>query len=319
MHSNRETGFKQRYSAIQKYVWRQYIYSRKFFFSCCGILRRLLWSSYLKESCVRGDSCILRSDLADVASNPGPHHHRICDRREEGLVKPPFCFASFPTIVWNISHSNYLAKSAVFKSVFDSQKRRGARPAQAELVKVQTQGKTQLGARRRLNMVKKGAEERTKTFWFRNRWLFGPWNLQSALNEMFSFLFFLFPFFLVPFFFCRTFTCWGKHQSPALREQHQFRTRSVGEAWSWSACTVRQKGLYILAKQCVSSERCAMLKACSVCHHGNKVEQTQQTKLSLQDVGLVVFLNLARRSLFFVKHGKRTDKATNHNDCTNNF
>ena len=26
-----------------------------------------------------------------VASNPGPHHHRICDRREEGLVKPPFC------------------------------------------------------------------------------------------------------------------------------------------------------------------------------------------------------------------------------------
>ena len=39
-------------------------------------------------------------------------------------------------IVGNISHSNYLAKSAVFKSVFDSQKRRGARPAQAELVKV---------------------------------------------------------------------------------------------------------------------------------------------------------------------------------------
>ena len=62
-----------------------------------------------------------------------------------------------------------------------------------------------------------------------------------------------------------------------------------------------------------------MPKACSVCHHGNKVEQTQQTKLSLQDVGLVVFLNLARRSLFFVKHDKRTDKATNHNDCTNNF
>ena len=109
-----------------------------------------------------------------LASNPGPHHHRICDRREEGLVKPPFCFASFPTIVGNISHSNYLAKSGVFKSVFDSQKRRGARPAQAELVKVQTQGKSQLGARRRLNMVKKGAEERTKTFWFGNRWLFGP-------------------------------------------------------------------------------------------------------------------------------------------------
>ena len=82
-----------------------------------------------------------------------------------------------------------------------------------------------------------------------------------------------------------------------------------------------KEGVYILAKQCVSSERCAMPKACSVCHHGNKVEQTRQlqTKLSLQDVGLVVFLNLARRSLFFVKHDKRTDKATNHNDCTNNF
>ena len=40
-----------------------------------------------------------------------------------------------------------------------------------------------------------------------------------------------------------------------------------------------KEGMFILAKQCVSSERCAMPKACSVCHHGNKVEQTQQTKL----------------------------------------
>ena len=136
-----------------------------------------------------------------------------------------------------------------FSSLFLTAKTLRCRPAQAELVKVQTQGKSQLGARRRLNMVRKGAEERTKTFWFRNRWLFGPRNLQSSLNEMFSFLFSLFPF-----FFCRTFTmftCWGKHQSPALREQHQFRTRSVGQAWSRSACTVRKR-LYILPKQCVS-------------------------------------------------------------------
>ena len=62
----------------------------------------------------------------------------------------------------------YLALSGLFKSVFDNQNGRGARSAQAELVKAQTQGKSQLGARRRLNMVKKGAEERTKTFWFRN-------------------------------------------------------------------------------------------------------------------------------------------------------
>ena len=33
-----------------------------------------------------------------VASNPGPHRHRIYDRREEGLGKPSFCFASLPTI-----------------------------------------------------------------------------------------------------------------------------------------------------------------------------------------------------------------------------
>ena len=30
-----------------------------------------------------------------LASIPGPHRHRISDRREEGLVKLPFCFASF--------------------------------------------------------------------------------------------------------------------------------------------------------------------------------------------------------------------------------
>ena len=81
------------------------------------------------------------------------------------------------------------------------------------------------------------------------------------------------------------------------------------------------EGMYILAKHWVSSERCAMPKACSVCHHGNTNEQTQPlpTKLSFQDVGLVVFLNPARRSLFFVRHDNRTDKATNHNDCTKNF
>ena len=70
----------------------------------------------------------------------------------------------------------------------------------AELVKVQTQGKSQLRARRRLNMVKKGAEERTKTFWFRNRWLFGPpkFTVRSERNvfpSSFScFLFFFFFF-----------------------------------------------------------------------------------------------------------------------------
>ena len=132
-------------------------------------------------------------------------------------------------------------------------------------------------------------------------------------------MFFL-PLFLVSFFFfVAPLPVGEKHQSflagatPVPRKE-----RRASVALICFHCS--KEGMYILAEQCVSS-RCAMPKACSVCHHGNKVEQTQQlqTKLSLQDVGLVVFLNLARRSLFFVKHDKRTDKATNHNDCTNNF
>ena len=125
-------------------------------------------------------------------------------------------------------------------------------------------------------------------------------------TKCFSILFFLFPFF---FFFLSHVYLSGKTPFSCLAGAtpvpHKDRRASVAliclHCW--------KEGMYILAKQCVSSERCAMPKACTVCHHGNKVEQTQQlqTKLSLQDVGLVVFLNLARRSLFFVKHDKRTD------------
>ena len=165
-------------------------------------------------------------------------------------------------------------------------------------------------------MVKKGAEERPKTFWFRNRWLFGPRNLQSALNEMF-----FHPLFLVSFFLLSHVYLSGKTPFSCLAGATPVPQKERRASVALICLHCWKEGMYILAKQCVSSERCAMPKACSVCHHGNKVEQTQQlqTKLSLQDVGLVVFLNLARRSLFFVKHDKRTDKATNHNDCTNNF
>ena len=58
---------------------------------------RFLVSNCLKF-CVKriGSTVAKASPLAcgcklSIASNPGPHHHRICDRREEGLVKPPFC------------------------------------------------------------------------------------------------------------------------------------------------------------------------------------------------------------------------------------
>ena len=56
-----------------------------------------------------------------VTSIPGPHRHRISDRREEGLVKLPFCFASLPTIVGKISTWNIEPRVSVFKSAFDSQ------------------------------------------------------------------------------------------------------------------------------------------------------------------------------------------------------
>ena len=145
---------------------------------------------------------------------------------------------SLPTIVGKISHSNYWAKSAI-SSLFLTAKNVEVSPGAGW----SCQGtNTRLVAQRRLNMLKKGAEERTKTFWFRNHWLFGPRNIYSPLwTKCFSFLFFLFPF-----FFCRTFSCRGKHQSPALQEQD--RTRSFGQAWPWSACTVRKKG-------CISSQK----------------------------------------------------------------
>ena len=78
----------------------------------------------------------------------------------------------------NISHSNYLAKSAVFKSVFDSQKRRGARPAQAELVKVQTQGKSQLGLVDASTWLKKAQKK--------GRRLFGSEIVGSVAPEIYS-------------------------------------------------------------------------------------------------------------------------------------
>ena len=117
---------------------------------------------------------------------------------------------------------------APFSSLFLTAKMPRCRPARTELVKVQTQGKAQLGALRCLNMLKKGAEERklTKTFWFRNHGFFGlTFTVRSEQNVFPS----SFSCFL--FFFCRTFSCRGKHQSPAWWEQHQFHTRSVGQAW----------------------------------------------------------------------------------------
>ena len=256
----------------------------------------------------------LRStSTSTVASNPGPRHHRICDRREEGLVKPPFCFGSLPTIVGKISHSNYLAQSAVFKSIFDSQKRRGVARHRLSLSRYKhkanpSSSTPQHGQKRRRGKDEDILVQKSLTLWP------PKFTVRSERNVFpSSYSCFLFSLSHVYLSGKTPVSC----LAGATPVPHKERRASV----PLICLHCSKEGMCILAKQCVSSERCAMPKACSVCHHGNKVEQTQQlqTKLSLQDVGLVIFLNLARRSLFFVKHDKHTDKATNHNDCTNIF
>ena len=255
-----------------------------------------------------------------LASNPGPHHHRICDRREEGLVKPPFCFGSLPTIVGKISHSNYLPKSAVFKSYFDSQKHRDVARRRLSLSRYKHKANPSLGlvdastwSKRRRGKDEDFLVQKSLTLW--------PLKfIVCSERNVFPYSFSCFLFFfaarlpvgentsLLP---CGSNTSSAQGASgkrgPDLLALFERRDASPNNASA-------PKGM--------PCRRCAMPKACSVCHHGNKVEQTQQlqTKLSLQDVGLVVFkFNLARQSLFFVKHDKCTDKATNHNDCTKNF
>ena len=166
-------------------------------------------------------------------------------------------------------------------------------------------------------MVKKGAEERTKTFWFRNRWLFGPRNLQSALNQMF-----FLPLFLVSFFFFLV-------ARLPVGENTSFLPCGSNTSSAQGASGKRGPDLLALFERRDVYPRQTMRQLRKVCHAEGVLclSSWQQSwtnpaiadEASWQDVGLVVFLNLARRSLFFVKHDKRTDKATNHNDCTNNF
>ena len=60
-------------------------------------------------------------------------------------------------------------------------------------------------------------------------------NLQSGSGWSF-----FLPLFLVSFLsFCRTFSCGGKHHSPAVQEQHQFAQGASGK--HGPACTVRKK------------------------------------------------------------------------------
>ena len=184
-----------------------------------------------------------------LASNPGPHHHRICDRREEGLVKPPFCFAPFPTTVGNdakISHSNYLTWSAVFKSVFDTQKRRGVARRRLSLSRYKHKAKLSFKSSSTPQHAQKKRRGKDEDFLVQISLTLWPpkFTVHSERNVFPSSFSCFFFFFCVCVCVCRTFSCRGKHQSLAL--QHQFRTRGVGQAWPWSACPVRKKG-------CISS------------------------------------------------------------------
>ena len=202
-----------------------------------------------------------------------------------------------------------------FSSLFLTAKNVEVR-ARRRLSLSQTQGKSQLGARRRLNMVKKGAEERTKTFWFRNRWLFGPRNLQSALNEMF-----FLPLFLVLFFF------FFVARLP-VGENTSLLPCGSNTSFAQGASGKRGPNLLHCSKEGTVYPRKTMRQLRKVCHAEGVLclSSWQQSWTSPADEALLERCWSGRlpqpgkaKSLLFVKHDKRTDKDTNHNDCTSSF
>ena len=143
----------------------------------------------------------------------------------------------------------------------------------------------------------KGADERkwTKTFWFRNRCTLWPEIYSSLWTKCFSFLFSCFFFF---FFFCRTFSSRENTSllfaaTPVPHKEHRASVAQI-------CLHCSKEEMYILAKQCVRSERCAM--PCRIRRRAVFVMRATnpevQTKLSLQDFGLVVCLNLAKAKSF---------------------
>ena len=134
------------------------------------------------------------------------------------------------------------------------------------------------------NVLKKAAEERkwTKTFLFRNRWLFGPkFTVCTERNVLPSL--FLVSFFVVARFPVGDNTsllpC-GSNTGPAQ-----------------GASGKHSRDLLSLFERRDVYPRQTMRPLRKVCHARRRALsswQQTQTKLSLQDVGLVVFLNLAK-------------------------
>ena len=242
-----------------------------------------------------------------------------------------------------ISHSNYLAKSAVFKSVFDSQKRRGARPAQVELVKVQQGGvekknctnshffcgcwynfffqrplvqprkipawgssTPQHGQKRRRRKDEDFLVQKSLALW--------PPKFTVCSERMFFLPLFLVSFSFFFFFVARLPV--GENTSLRLAG-----ATPVPHKERWASVVLI---CLHCSKEGTVYPRKTMHQLRKVCHAEGVLclSSWQQSWANPADeafLNLVVFFHLARRSLFFVKHDKRTDKATNHNDCTNNF
>ena len=62
-----------------------------------------------------------------------------------------------------------------------------------------------------------------------------------------------------------------------------------------------------------------MLKVCSVCHDGNELRDANEASFAKLLAGRLSSSTWQTRSLVFIKEDRRTDKATNHIDCTEQF
>ena len=202
--------------------------------------------------------CVHTGGKKGLAPNPGPHHHRIYDRREEGLGKPPFGFVSLPTIVGKISTQNSEPR-VPFSSLLLTAKNVEVSPGAGWACQGTNTRRSPAST-----CLKKAQRKVT------GRRPFGSeivdslaWNLQSALNEMF-----FLPFFLVPLIFfvahfpvgentsllpCGSNTAQGASGKRGPDLLALFERRDV-----YPRQTMRQ-----LRKVCHA-------EGCSTCHYGNK-------------------------------------------------
>ena len=199
----------------------------------------------------------------DVAWNPGPHRHPgYTTVRKRACKKPPFCFASLPTVVGKITTQNSEPR-VPFLILFLTAKNVEVLPGAGWACQgTNTRQSPAWGSS--TSQKRRRGREMDEDFLVQKS--LTPWpKVNSPLwTKWFSFLFFGFPFFCCPRFAVEENTS----LLPCGSNTAQGASGKRGMALICLHCS--KEGMYILAKQYVSSERCAMPKACSVCHHGNK-------------------------------------------------